>query len=318
MSETTQVQTRQPNPLAEMRRDIERMAAANLVRLMGTEEGQRASVRVGMAFAAAVRAAKDPKALMGCSRESIATAVAMSALTGLMPGGPAPAVWLVPKGRDLQWWLSHRGITTLCLRAGYQILPVAVHRDDVLEVEFGEVTKHVSTTAPTGFNDLAGVYLTVRRLDTGIVLCRPWISGDTIQIRSQVRDAGPVWRQWPVEMAQKTAIRWAIARGLLPIEGMDLNIALGGEPEEIVEREEVEVRRVNPAETGRPSLAPSSRIPDDHQIPEPAPDFSEEAAAAEAAAEAELVEAPREEPTRTRRPRAGQQTLSPVDDGSDL
>jgi len=34
-----------------------------------------------------------------------------------------------------------------------------------------------------------------------------------------------------VEMAQKTAIHWAISRGYLPIDSIELSAALGAEPE---------------------------------------------------------------------------------------
>lgn len=304
---STEIASRQPSNLASFRGDVEKFAATYLARLLGSEAGQRAGARVGLAFTAAVRAAKNPDALMSCSRESVATAVAMSALTNLMPGGPAPAIWLVPKGKELQWWLSHRGVTTLCLRAGYQVLAVAVHVADSVRIEFGEVVEHTpcDESAAT-LKDLAGVYLTVRRLESGIVLCRPWVSIRDIEKRQAKALTRDIWNAWPVEMAQKTAIKWAISRGLLPIEGLELNLALAGEPED------VQPRPTTPTTASADfGLRPSTSIPDDRQIEEtpadPTPDPPVEPVVVE------------ERPApRARRTPPAQQTLTAPTDNDEL
>lgn len=218
---------------AQFRVDVTNLATQQLMEILGSDEGKAAAARVGLAFAAAARTARDPGALYACSRESVATAVAMSALTNLMPGGPAAAVWLVPKAGELGWWLSHRGIAALCLRAGYQVLAVPVHVNDDVRVEFGEVTKHEpSGDYPASIADLAGVYLTIRRLENGAVLCRPWCARALIESRRKVAGTEQVWNKWPVEMAQKTAIKWALSRGLLPVDGIEIGAALAAEPHE--------------------------------------------------------------------------------------
>jgi len=222
-----------PTP-RQYRAQVQHQAEAQLIEILGTREGKAASARVGLAFAAAARAAKKPEVLYQCSPESVGTAVAMSALTGLMPGGPHPAVWLVPKRSHgtwhMQWWLSHRGIATLALRHGYQVMAVPVALTDHLEIEFGEVVAHTPNgDYPEDLAELAGVYLTIRTIETGVVLCRPWMPLAAIEQRRRKALTDDIWQAWPLEMAAKTALHWAMARGMLPIEGLDLEAALAHE-----------------------------------------------------------------------------------------
>jgi len=272
---TTAITNRKPTSVARgFRTNVEGLARNMLAEILGSKEGRQAAAQVGLAFGAAVRSAKDPSALYKCSPESVGSAVAMSALTQLMPGGPAPAVWLVPKGGELQWWLSHRGIATLCLRAGYQVLPVPVHINDHFVVSFGEVEEHEPNDWPESLGELAGVYVTVRKLSDGLVLCRPWVPQGAIMRRR--KGAGPVWNAWPIEMAQKTAIRWCLSRGLLPIQGMEINLALGAEPDQTADRVKVEVETSvsdAPASAlGSPPPRTIETAPEPPSAPQAAPD----------------------------------------------
>ena len=142
-----------------------------------------------------------------------------------------PTVWLVPRRGELQWMISHRGLMQLCRRAGYQLSAVTVGTADHIEVEFGEVTEHRAKVGcePTGIDDLAGVIVSCRRLSDSCVLGRYWLPGSDIRKRSKVRGAGPVWKDWPLEMAMKSAIKWACARGLVPIESIELDQALSAD-----------------------------------------------------------------------------------------
>lgn len=233
MSETTIATTVQHAPLSVAFRDgIQKDAEKYLRDMLGTEQGRAAAARVALAFSAAARAAKSPEALYRCSRASIVAAVAMSALTNLMPGGPAPSVWLVPKGDELQWWLSHRGIAALALRAGFQIVATPVHKDDAVRIEFGEVLAHEPDPDrwPGSLDELRGVYVTIRRVADGATLGRPWMP--IAAIRRRASSGGPVWKSWPIEQAQKTAIKWCHARGYVPIESAELQMALGAEPQD--------------------------------------------------------------------------------------
>jgi len=252
-----------------LRARVQRMASTMLLDMVGEDRAKEASARVAMAFAAAHRAARNPADIERCSPESIASAVALSALTGLMPGGAMPGVWLVPRSGQLQWMISHRGLTTLCRRAGYQLSTCVVGTADHIAVEFGEVTEHrvaVGNEA-TGLDDLAGVIVSCKRLADGAVLGRYWLSGADVRKRARARGAGPVWKSWPLEMAQKTAIKWACARGLVPIESIELDQALAADTRaEIDERPRVQLSR--PA-LPAPSDIFGSEEPDDDPAPEP-------------------------------------------------
>ena len=214
-----------------LRGRVQRMASAMLLDLVGEERATEAAARVGMAFAAAHRAARNPRDIERCSPESIASAVALSALTGLMPGGALPSVWLVPRSGELQWMISHRGLMSLCRRAGYQLSAVPVGQDDHIVIEYGEVTEHRAAVGeePTGLDDLAGVIVSCRRLSDGAILGRYWLPASAIRKRASARGAGPVWRSWPLEMASKTAIKWACARGFVPVESIELDHALSAD-----------------------------------------------------------------------------------------
>lgn len=227
-----ELEARKQNHAQAFRQGVQRDAVAYLNEMLGSEEGKRAGAKVAMAFAAAARTARNPAALYNCNRASIVAAVAHSAMTGLMPGGPLANVWLVPKGTELQWWLSHRGMCTLAVRAGYQVIAVPVHVDDDFRVEFGEVVHHQADPEawPAKLDDMAGVYVKIRRLSDGGDLGKPWLPLQAIKARKAKALTPNVWTSWPVEMAQKTAIRWAMARGYVPIE-MELQQAVEGEPQ---------------------------------------------------------------------------------------
>ena len=231
-----------------LRSRVQRMAGAMLLDLVGEDRAREASARVAMAFGAAHRAARNPRDIERCSPESIASAVALSALTGLMPGGAMPSVWLVPRAGELQWMISHRGLMSLCRRAGYQLSTVPVGQADHIAIEYGEVTEHRAAVGeePTGLNDLAGVIVSCRRLSDGAILGRYWMPGSAIRKRAATRGAGPVWRSWPLEMASKTAIKWACARGFVPVESIELDQALAADTraEMAPKPEPVEVPRV--------------------------------------------------------------------------
>ncbi len=184
-----------PNPATAFREGIQADAQRYLVDMLGTAAGRAAGARVAMAFSAAARTAKDPDALYGCSRPSIIACIAMSAITGLMPGGPNPTVYLVPKNGELQWWMTHRGIAALMLRAGWQVIAVPVHKDDEITVSFGEVTAHEPDPDKwaDSLDDLRGCYVTIRRLSDGVSLGRPWLPIKAIKKRAtkaQTRTSG--------------------------------------------------------------------------------------------------------------------------------
>lgn len=216
----------QPAPAADFRRRVE--AAAKSI-LAHHPRATEAAARVGLAFAAAARAARDPSALYGCTPQSVAACIAQCALADLYPGGHAPSVYLVPQSprrgepMELQWRLTHRGMAAIAARSGWAVHTVPVSRADLpgLRLDCGEVESFAPSdpsAAVTAWDDLAGV-IVVLRSPTGQRV-RLWVSVATIAGRrrvSRMADDG-TWAKWPVQMAQGAAIREIVARGALPLE----------------------------------------------------------------------------------------------------
>ena len=276
---SNELQTRRSAP-PTLRARVQGMANAMLVDMVGEVKATEAGARTALAFAAAHRAAKDPSQIERCSPESIASCVATSALTGLMPGGPNPLCWLIPKGGQLTWMPSHRGLTVLAQRAGYQIVPVAVGPCDDLVVEFGEVVSHSQDyqNPATDLKDLQGVIIVVKRIIDGVTFGRYFIPGSDIVKRSKARGAGPVWRDWPIEMAMKTAIKWVFSRGLVPCETIELAQAVA--QDNAAERAEVV------SATAKAPVAPSAAF----LLDAPAPESESEPEASEPPAETDPVD----------------------------
>jgi len=261
------IEKKQAPPHLAFREFIEKNAGTHVLeKLVDSDAARKAAGRTALAYANAARTAKDPAAIYSCSQASIMTCVVNSAVTGLMPGGAHPVVWLVPKKGELQWWLSHRGICTLALRAGYNIIAVPVHVDDEVEVEFGEVTRHEADPESWAnkLDDLKGVYVCIKRLSDGALIGRPWLPIGAIKKRSAKAMTQSVWNEWPVEQAQKTAIKWVIARGFLPLDDQALQEALSAEPVDYDESISEAPKKTREKPSGRAALGLSQ-------------DFSEEA-----------------------------------------
>lgn len=183
------------------------------------EKVQKAANKVSRAFYKAVAGARNPQTWANLRPESVAEAVANSVDTDLYPGGPMPQVYLVPQSGALEWRITHRGLTELCRREGYAVRAVPVHRDDHLRVSFGEVTEHEADPrrSPSSLDELLGVIVVVRKVSEAHSE-KLWMSIDDIERRrqtSRMGNKGP-WKDWPVEMAMKTAILYHAARGSLP------------------------------------------------------------------------------------------------------
>lgn len=203
----------------QVRQDVERVAAATLAN-SDPERAREAAARVANAFYASVSAAKNPSAWANVSSQSVRAAVANSIATDLYPGGAMPTVYLVPQSGHLDWRITHRGLTELCRREGYEVRAVPVGLSDHLRVEAGLVVEHEQDPDawPEGLADLRGVMVAVRRVNETHTE-RHWVPRVVIEKRrkvSRMSDKGP-WRDWPVEMAQKTAILYLGQRGSLPI-----------------------------------------------------------------------------------------------------
>lgn len=272
------------------REALEKDATDHLSRLLGSEVGKKAAARVAIAFSEAARKSKKPMAFLECSEQSVMNAVINCANTRLYPSSVLSPVWLVPKARELQWWLSHRGEIRLCQRAGFQLIPVPVAAGENVTIQFGEVTAHEGSPDvwATKLDQLQGVYLTIRRLSDGVVFGRPWLPRAAIEMRRAKALTKSIWDAWPVAMAQKTIIHWAMGRGLVPAEAEELIDALSREPQVVDANYVVKMPDAEtPAATGSAALG----------VAEDPPDF--QAQANEFAAKREGQEVRREEPTTT-------------------
>jgi len=216
----------------ELRQHIMREAFRQLQHAYGEEKAKETAGRVALGFLDARNRAKSPdewdRVAQG-SPDALLSAVATSCQTGLYPGGPNPTCYLVPQGGRINWRITHRGVCTLAVRAGYHVDTVPVHKGDDVTIEFGEVTAHTFVRDPMSLDDLAGVIVVVRRLGDPRPLVRKWVSGERILERKRKTRTGPVWNQWPVEMAQKTAILYVAARGTMPIEAPEWDSAVAAD-----------------------------------------------------------------------------------------
>jgi branched-chain amino acid transport system permease protein len=97
-------------PAKQFAATVEHLAADFLSRIADPEQVVKATGRLALAVRAAGVA--NPK-VYECTPASVAQAVAMSALTGLMPGGPKPEVYLIPRSGKLEWQISARGLQAL-------------------------------------------------------------------------------------------------------------------------------------------------------------------------------------------------------------
>lgn len=255
-------------------------ALAVLRARFGDDVARRAAGDVALAFSASIGAAKNPDAYLVIAdtaqgRASIINCIAISALTQLNPGGPNPKCWLIPKGGKLQWWISHQGICTLARRAGYQITPVLVHKDDTWATNLGVLTEHQQKAYVRGFADLAGAYLRVVRMSDGYVFEPVWLHGQAL-IKTATN--GDPWKDHPAEMLMKAAIKYSAARGFLPIESLELNAALEAD----TDAETVEPTATRTAGSARAAAGLPPKVIEDRQGMDAPPDFAgEEAALAE-------------------------------------
>lgn len=245
---------------------VARLSLESLKGSVSAAELTMAAARVTQAFDAARAGARDPAAYDAVldtqqGMDSVARAIRQAALSGVLPGGAAPLAWITPQRTrkndpwEVRYSLSHRGAALLAADEDWAILPVPVHVEDSVTIDFGEITAHTACGRdPTTADDLLGVYLTIRR--AGRLISRPWMSAAQVEShrkRSPAGDFGP-WKSDYVAMAQKTIIHYAVARGILPLRS---SVARDG----IVEP--VEMEEVAPAR---------ARVPTPRQLQEDPPE----------------------------------------------
>ena len=137
------------------------------------------------------------------------------------------------RSNEVQWSASHRGLIQLASRSGYGVKAVSVHAEDEFDLDLSAIRppKHRPGAVRT-WDNLMGCYVVIFRLDTGSFVGWEWIDRAQIEARREQSDAwrrgqkqnsqewerSSPWYKWPVEMALKTAIKWAAARGVLPTD----------------------------------------------------------------------------------------------------
>lgn len=223
--------------------DVSKLATAALVKILGSEEGGKAAARVGLAFRSAAIA--NPDVYGKCSRDSVANCVALSAMTGLMPGGPNPSVYLVPKGGALNWWLSHRGLLRLARAAGFDVRARVVMQGDVFEYEEGEklIVRHKpDLDVDFAEANMRGVIVQVYRMSDNQRIGADYVSKsklDNRRAKSMQPNAGP-WKEWAEEMYLKSALKYVFARGSVHVAESTFEHALEAD-QDIIDTTAVEV-----------------------------------------------------------------------------
>lgn len=221
---------------------VSQLANVFLTQIVDQERVQQASGRLALAIRQA--AASNPK-LYDCSLQSVAECVAKSALTGLMPGGVKPLVWLIPRGSRLEWQVSVRGLQALAERVGWRsIVARPVHVEDHYEVILGSEDRIEHKPCgkwPANLDELRGMYVRGQH-ESGLTVCVDVPVG-VVLARKAKSQSGNVWSQWPIEMAQARAVGWAISRGYFGSleQSTEMSVALQQPAEE--HREPAPVRQ---------------------------------------------------------------------------
>lgn len=206
---------------------VSRCVAA-VTHVAGVDNIDAARARMMLAFSQSAHAA----GLAKCSGESVAYCIALSAITGLMPGGPRPDVWIIPRRRNVapkgkppeyiteaNWQLSAVGAKRLAFMAGYDAEALLIHKADFLEIGRGSsgdsfVHRPDIDTPPTWDNLRAGV---IRVTSPGGRATWEILRKVEIVKRREKAETDAVWREWPLEMAKKTLYLYGASREMWPL-----------------------------------------------------------------------------------------------------
>ena len=269
---------RPPAPATVYRRTVEGVARQFFAEKAATPEGKATAARFAMGFAAAATAARDPSQFYNANPTSIAAAAAKSLDTGLVPGGVMPEVWLIPRGGEIQWMPSHRGLIRLARKAGYIVRAVVVHAQDLGGVVLVDGEVSIESQDPSlyvdNLKDVGGVAVFAKDRVTGERIAAHWVPGAKIEAAKRAGQGGQVWSKWPAEMAAKAAIKDAFARGYIPLESDALQVAVSAEPEyQPQQPKTLDVESIPGLETAAPALTDNSAEDVDAEVvPEVVPE----------------------------------------------
>jgi recombinational DNA repair protein RecT len=231
------------NPATAFRQTATTIATSLLRDWVGDSRAAEATGRIAAALSASAASARDPADFYACTPQSIAVCVATAALTGIMPStGSCALAYVVPQRArageppQLQYSLSHRGLNALARRSGQTMIAIPIGHSDTIETNATGDISIVSQdldNPPMTFEELRGVAVIVRELESGVVTCTQWVPKKLIEQRRAMsrswsgngRKYSP-WENWPVEMAMKTAMHYAISRGWCVIDDADSTKAI--------------------------------------------------------------------------------------------
>jgi recombinational DNA repair protein RecT len=227
-------------------------------------------------------------------RQSIRHAVSVALETGLFPGTFQPHAWLIPRKergtKMLFWQPSARGLAFLAHRAGYTLSVDLVYVGDKALMLYEQASTERTVTADwrpaqTGpcpvldlvakrvplvenggkertlnLSPLAGA-LVVARDTSGRVVNWRWCGSAEIAKRRAVSAFGSVWLEWPEEMAEKTAIIYALSRGICPTT-LEIRAAMEADHDNTPAPEPIEIKTSPAALPETRQIAPALPIDD--------------------------------------------------------
>lgn len=223
-----------PDPVMQWKVAVQDIARRSVLQILSGEKAKVASGRIMLALSAAQ--SLNP-AIMDCTPDSVARCVAMAAMTGIMPGGFAPKAYLVPKSpgqgkpKELNYWVSHRGILDFARRAGWTVTTslVSIHDefsidDDVIHHKPNpDKVPHIDFSAkPQPINELRGIIVRAFPIDNPLAKVSRWVNLqqlDERRAKSDTKDSKwSPWNVWPLEMYEKTALKYCASRGLFDLD----------------------------------------------------------------------------------------------------
>ncbi|MGV3485381.1 MAG: recombinase RecT [Planctomycetaceae bacterium] len=289
MTEKEKADAKRKEQAKQFRSTATATAMSLLTQWVGPDRAKEATGRIATAIASSAASAKDPDAFYACTPASVANAVAVSALTGIMPGTGAGALaYVYPRAPRqgaqplLLYQLSHRGCNALARRCGQTMIAIPISKKDEIEVDdSGDV--HIINrdidNPPTKYDELRGVMVIVKQLNSGLTIMRGWVPKTLIDKRKAVStsassDKSP-WHNWPVEQAMKTAMHYAINRGWCVIDDTEAVRALSIDADN-----DFDGQTINGSVSGRglqTKEVPSYDAPIDGPDEEPGPDPAKKA-----------------------------------------
>lgn len=232
-------------------RFVTRVAERELGRMMRDETAARvAAARIALTIRTLTT--RSPK-LLECTPESMGYCVAMCLLTGLSVSQPYPEVDIIPRARRIRnpdgsftqvmeanWQIGFRGTIRLTQRAGYRVTPHVLYEGQEVDLdEHGRMRlPKVFVSVDRSWEKMIGVLVTVHEIATGAYVGYEFMDRDQVEKRRDCSEgyrqamadladkrapdwkkdkaADTPWLKWPEEMVKKTAIRYVVARGLVP------------------------------------------------------------------------------------------------------